>query len=196
MRWRYALISALLLAPAAHAQESASKSTPIIPAPTTPVRGPGGLGTADAAWVQQAERRVGFEIEAAKLADKQAKSDSLRQVAGVILNDSLRSEQGLKEIARRNEVLLPDKLGPKERAALDNLKSLKGQAFDAELTKYLRAVNKKDLAADQKEAAVVHDKALSSFIHQQKKQDEQHASELKGLAPAGQPATQTAKQKA
>ncbi|HVY15041.1 MAG TPA: DUF4142 domain-containing protein [Rhodopila sp.] len=158
------------------------QATPTATPPVT-IEGQGGLGTADAAWLRQKAREIRFEIEAAKLARTKLGSSSLRKAATTLLNDADRSQQELHDIARRNEVMLPEKLEPAQQAELGHLRALNGAALASAFTQDMRAAAQRDSAADQAEAAVARDKELTRFVRQQQAYDHRHASQLPAHPP-------------
>jgi putative membrane protein len=162
--------------PATQSAPAAPSAPPAASAVTIPkFNGPGGLGTADTVWMQQKAHGAIFDIEASKLAAQKAQSPKVRAFAQTVVDDDMHAGETLGNIARKNEVLLPEHPDQAQQKELDHLRSLNGAAFDAAYLKAMRTATQHDMGAEQAEAHTVRDRALLDFVKQQQKQDQKQA---------------------
>lgn len=87
------------------------------------------------------------EIEAGKLAKKNAGSAQVKQFGAKLVSDHTKADQELTTLAKRNGV----KLSEVESAQVDSLKDLKGEAFDHSFLEMM--VKDHQVAIDQVEKA-------------------------------------------
>jgi putative membrane protein len=190
MKFLYPMLSLLIVAPAVQAQvnfQAAVQGGASTKA--TLIAGPGGLGDADTTWMQRTARRAQFEFLASRMAAKKAQSPQVRTFAQTIVDDHVRSKADLHDIARANELLLPEQPDPAQQKELTHLKSLNGAAFDAAYLKLMQTANQQDLSAEAAEVRTVHDRALLKYVQQQQETDQKHAqaaAQLQGAQPASQ----------
>jgi putative membrane protein len=71
-----------------------------------------------------------MEVEAAKIAQKNAKSTEVKDFAAKMLTDHTKANTELKALAVSKKVITPDALPADEQIHLDEMKKMTGAAFD------------------------------------------------------------------
>lgn len=143
--------------------------------------GPGGLGDADTAWLQQADREYLLEYEMSQAAEKKAQAKPVRAFARTLVQEHRRITDDLREIARANEVLLPERLDPAQQRTLVHLQSLSGAAFDTAYLQAIRQANQTDIATEHKEFLIARDRALHEFLQRKQMADRKVSQSMSQL---------------
>lgn len=86
--------------------------------------------SSDSSFLRNAAQEGMTEVELARVAQDQASSPEVRQLAQQMLDDHSNSNQRLRQIARDQNVSLPTQLDVSHRAQLDRLATLRGESFD------------------------------------------------------------------
>lgn len=89
-----------------------------------------GLDEADARFLQAAAGNGLFEMEAARLAQKQADSSDIKTFAAKMLEQHRAMNGDLKTLALQKQVTLPEQPAEPNRGTLDQLRGRKGPDFD------------------------------------------------------------------
>ena len=84
----------------------------------------------DQKFVECAAGMDQFEIQAAKLAERQAEDDQIKQFARQIIQDHQQSSQALQQAAQQAGIQVSQQLKPVQQAMLQDLQQLQGRDFD------------------------------------------------------------------
>ncbi|QPH39964.1 DUF4142 domain-containing protein [Pedobacter endophyticus] len=89
-----------------------------------------GLDEDGATFLRKAAAGGMMEVEAAKIAQKNASNQSVKDFADKMLTDHGKANQQLKELADYKKIITPNTLPAEEQIRLDELKKVTGAAFD------------------------------------------------------------------
>ena len=89
-----------------------------------------GLDEAGATFLRKAAVGGIMEIEAAKIAQKNAKSMEVKDFAAKMLEDHTKANAELKSFAVAKKVITPDALPAEDQIHIDEMKKMTGTAFD------------------------------------------------------------------
>jgi putative membrane protein len=89
-----------------------------------------GLDEAGATFLRKAAVGGLMEVEAAKIADKNAGSVKVKEFAAKMLNDHTKANTELKALAQDKKVITPDALPAEDQIHIDAMKKMTGAAFD------------------------------------------------------------------
>ncbi|MBB6237831.1 putative membrane protein [Pedobacter sp. AK013] len=89
-----------------------------------------GIDEAGATFLRKAAVGGIMEVEAAKIAAKNAKSAEVKDFAAKMLADHTKANTELKALAIKKKVITPDVLPADEQIHLDGMKKMTGAAFD------------------------------------------------------------------
>jgi putative membrane protein len=89
-----------------------------------------GLDEAGATFLRKAAVGGIMEVEAAKIAQKNAKSAEVKDFAAKMLADHTKANTELKDLAVSKKVITPDALPADDQIHLDAMKKMTGAAFD------------------------------------------------------------------
>lgn len=89
-----------------------------------------GLDEAGATFLKKAAAGGIMEIEAAKIAQTHAKSQAVKDFAATMLQDHTKANNELKALAKEKKIITPDGLPADEEMHLNEMKKMKGDAFD------------------------------------------------------------------
>ena len=84
----------------------------------------------DQKFVEFASTNDQFEIQAARLAERNAQDDQIKQMARQIAQDHQQSSQKLKQAAQQAGIQVSEQLKPHQQAMLQELQQMQGQEFD------------------------------------------------------------------
>ena len=84
----------------------------------------------DQKFVEFASTNDQFEIQAARLAERNAQDDQIKQMARQIAHDHQQSSQKLKQAAQQAGIQVSEQLKPHQQAMLQELQEMQGQEFD------------------------------------------------------------------
>jgi putative membrane protein len=132
------------------------------------------LGTAHAAFAQSATRpdnafvqkasAAGItEVQASQLALSQAKDSALQGFAATMVQDHSAANNALQELAKRKGYTVAPSPTPTQQKALDGLKSLRGDAFDAKYAQMMLQDHHEAVALFTKEANSGQDADIKVF---------------------------------
>lgn len=88
-----------------------------------------------------------FEVEIAKLAERNTSSDAVKRLASMMVGDHTQANAELQKIAAENGVALPTSLSKSKRRELDKMAKLDGEKFDR---KFAHEVGMEDHTKDVK----------------------------------------------
>lgn len=89
-----------------------------------------GIDEAGATFLRKAAVGGIMEVEAAKIAQKNASSQQVKDFAAKMLEDHTKANKELKEFAVKKKVITPDALPAEDQIHLDEMKKITGAAFD------------------------------------------------------------------
>jgi len=89
-----------------------------------------GIDEAGATFLRKAAVGGIMEVEAAKIAQKNASSQQVKDFAAKMLEDHTKANTELKAFAVKKKVITPDALPAEDQIHLDEMKKLKGAEFD------------------------------------------------------------------
>ncbi|MBO9674825.1 MAG: DUF4142 domain-containing protein [Sphingobacteriaceae bacterium] len=89
-----------------------------------------GIDEAGATFLRKAAVGGIMEVEAAKIAAKNAKSTAVKDFAAKMLTDHTKANGELKTLAQSKKVITPDALPADQQIHLDEMKKITGAAFD------------------------------------------------------------------
>nr|WP_199158637.1 DUF4142 domain-containing protein [Pedobacter sp. ASV2] len=89
-----------------------------------------GLDEAGATFLKKAAVGGIMEIEAAKIAQTNAKSQAVKDFAATMFQDHTKANTELKALAKEKKIITPDGLPADEQMHLNEMKKMKGDAFD------------------------------------------------------------------
>ena len=85
---------------------------------------------ADQKFIECAATMDQFQIQAARLAERQASDDQIKQFARQIAQDRQQSSQQLQQAAQQAGIRVSQQLKPAQQAMLQDLQQLQGEDFD------------------------------------------------------------------
>ncbi len=154
----FQLITALLLAVAAHVQARAQP-----------------VGDADRSYMQDQAQGAAYEVAIARLADGTSKRPDIRGYAQIVAMNHETMDQRLAELAQSKGVSLPGSMKDSDKPRLKQLQGLKGREFDQAYIAETNRTNDEDGKQDEKEAAQTQDAAMQTFAKQMAEIDGKHA---------------------
>jgi putative membrane protein len=103
------------------------------------------------------------EVEMGNLAQQQGTSAQLKEYGRALVEDHTKLSNQLKDIAAKENFMLPTEMTSDERKAVDRLSKLSGPEFDKEFAKESVSDHKKDIDEFSKQARSGQDEALKTF---------------------------------
>ena len=107
----------------------------------------------DQTFAQKAAVGSMAEVEAGKIALQKSSNEKVKAFAQRLVTDHTKAGEELKAAASREGITVPTAIDPEHQAALDHLKSLSGDQFDAAFKEHMVKDHKKDIALFEKEAS-------------------------------------------
>jgi putative membrane protein len=104
-----------------------------------------------------------LEVQAGKLAQSNASSDKVKDLANHMVMDHTQANQELKQLASKKNITLPSQLSDKAQKKYDELSKLQGTEFDKEYAKQMVSDHKKDIELFEKEAEKGKDTELKNW---------------------------------
>lgn len=89
-----------------------------------------GLDEAGATFLRKAAVGGLMEVEAAKIAEKNASNIAVKDFASKMLTDHTKANTELKALAQEKKIITPDALPAEDQIHIDAMKKMKGDAFD------------------------------------------------------------------
>jgi putative membrane protein len=144
-----AAVAAIAFAAGAVAQTDAAKG--------------GGLQGADRTFVMKAAQGGLAEVEAGKVAQKNAQADAVKQFGERMVTDHSKANEELMALAKSKNVEVPSALDRKHQAMVDKLGKLSGPAFDREYMKHMVEDHRKTVADFGKQSKSGKDAELKQW---------------------------------
>ncbi|SCZ58480.1 DUF4142 domain-containing protein [Thiohalomonas denitrificans] len=110
------------------------------------------LSKLDQEFVTKAAQDGLVEIKMAKLAQKKAHSDRLKDFANVMLDDHSLAKQRLEEVAKQIGIKLPKQLSESQKNLVDKMSKYKGDQFDRHFVSTILQEHKKDVSLYHRES--------------------------------------------
>jgi len=121
------------------------------------------MSPADQAFATKAAGGGQAEVSLGQLATKNAASPQVRQFGQQMVTDHTQADQELQAIARKQNMMLPEKPDAASLAVEQRLQALKGTQFDAAYAAAMVEDHQKDIAEFEQEAASGKDPAVKAF---------------------------------
>lgn len=119
--------------------------------------------SSDKTFAEKAAQGGVAEVQVGQLAQQKSASPQVKQFGQVLVNDHMKANQELQQIAQQENITLPSQPDPEDQKEGQKLQSLSGADFDRELVQNEIADHKKDIAEFQKEAQSSSDPGLKDF---------------------------------
>lgn len=118
-------------------------------------------------FMKKAARGGMLEVESSKLAMERASSPQVKAFAKMLHEDHSAANGKLEAIARKKGVQLPTELDAKQKAELDRLRGLQGEAFEQAYMERLGVHDhEKDIQAFERQARTGKDDQLKRFANE------------------------------
>lgn len=121
------------------------------------------------------------EVEMAKLAEQNAKSQEVKDFAKKMVDDHGKANDELKEVAAKDSITLPADLSAKDKAMKDRLSKLNGEAFDKAYMKHMLMDHTKDVNEFKKEANSGQNADIKGFASKYEPTIEEHLKMAKQI---------------
>ncbi|MCQ8277203.1 DUF4142 domain-containing protein [Acetobacteraceae bacterium KSS8] len=174
-RWAFALA----VLPVAACADNTPAPTPAPPAPPP-------LAAADASFVTSAAQGGMAEIQEAQLALSMARNPKVKAYANKMVTDHTAADDQLKQIAASKNVTLPADISDVQMKQENDLKALKGHAFDREYIADQIADHQEMVTLFQNEATNGTDPELKKFAADTLPTVQQHLTDAQALVAHAQ----------
>ena len=114
---------------------------------------PAKASAGDQTFAQKAAMGGMAEVEAGKIALQKSSNDKVKAFAQRLVTDHTKAGEELKAAASQEGITVPAALDAEQEAALNHLKGLSGDQFDAAFKEHMVKDHKKDIAMFEKESA-------------------------------------------
>ncbi len=118
----------------------------------------------DKDFVEGAAKGNQFEVQAGQMAEKQGKSDMVKQLGKQISADHKKANQQLQKVASQKKFEMPKE--PANKGELDDLAGKQGNEFDKEYVELMVKDHKKDIEKYQKQAEESKDPAVRKYAQE------------------------------
>ncbi len=119
--------------------------------------------SADSKFVMDAAKGGMAEVEMGKMAADKATNPDVKQFGQKMVDDHSKANDELKQVASAKGITLPSAVDPAQKAAMDKMAKLSGDAFDKAYVADMVKDHKKDVAEFQKEANGGKDPEVKAF---------------------------------
>lgn len=120
-------------------------------------------GGSDSHFVLDAAKGGLAEVEMGRLAAEKASSPDVKQFGQRMVDDHSKANDELKAVASQKGLTLPTELAAADKATLDRLSKLSGEAFDRAYMSDMVKDHRKDVAEFKKEATAGKDADVKAF---------------------------------
>ena len=103
------------------------------------------------------------EVQLGQLAKDKASNDAVKKFGQRMIDDHTKANDQLKSVASESGITLPTDVSAKDKAEMDRLSKLSGDAFDRAYMQMMVKDHKKDVAEFQKEANNGKDEKIKKF---------------------------------
>jgi putative membrane protein len=121
------------------------------------------------------------EVELGKLAAEKAASDAVKQFGQKMVEDHTKANDELKEIARKENINVPDSLDSKHQSRIDKLSKLSGTDFDRAYIKDQLKDHQQDVKEFQNEAENGSNAEVRTFASKTLPTLQEHLNMVKDL---------------
>lgn len=150
-------------------------------APSDKMMAPGATGGATpTVFVKKAGLAGMTEVELGKLAQKNAKSDNVKEFADRMVKDHTKANTELTGIASRKNYDVPKALDAEHQAVVDELKGKSGASFDSAYAEHMMTAHSKAIALF-KDASTSSDADLAAFAKKTLPTLQEHKKMADGL---------------
>lgn len=104
-----------------------------------------------------------FEIEAAKLAQKNASSDEVKALAKTIETDHMKANEQLSALAGNSKVTLPVAVPDKKQSTYNDLAAISGKEFDKKYIKEMIKCHEDAIDAFEKKSKNANNSEIQNF---------------------------------
>jgi putative membrane protein len=122
------------------------------------------------------------EVKLGQLAQQNGASDAVKQFGKRMENDHSKANDQLKDIASKDNIVLPTDLNRKDQATYDRLSKLSGAAFDRAYAQDMVSDHENDVAAFKKESNNGQNPDVKNFAFQTLPTLQEHLRQAKGMA--------------
>jgi putative membrane protein len=143
-----------------------SKATSSDSASTDSSSSSGQLSASDKKFVMEAAQGGLAEVQMGQLAAQKGQSDQVKQFGQKMVDDHGKANDQLKQVAQQKGVTLPTDVSAKDKADMDKLSGLSGDAFDKAYAKHMVMDHKKDVAEFKKESTSGKDNDIKNWATQ------------------------------
>ncbi|MEP6769406.1 MAG: DUF4142 domain-containing protein [Acidobacteriota bacterium] len=150
-------------------------------------------GSADSKFVMDAAKGGMAEVEMGRMAAEKASNAEVKQFGQKMVDDHSKANDELKQVASAKGIALPSAVDPAQKAAMDKMGKLSGDAFDKAYVADMVKDHKKDVAEFQKEANSGKDPDMKAFAGKTLPTLQEHLKMVQELNAkmAGKPARST-----
>jgi putative membrane protein len=144
---------------------------------------PNGAGAMmDKAFVRKALEGGMAEVQLGQLAVQKSSNPDVKQFGQKMVDDHTKLGDEMKQVAEKMNIKPPDSLSPKDKATVDKLSALDGDAFDKAYIKDMVKDHKKDEKEFKQEAISASDPALKDVVSQGAQVIGQHLQMIEQIA--------------
>jgi putative membrane protein len=124
------------------------------------------LSAADKKFVMEAAQGGLAEVQMGQLAAQKGQSDAVKQFGQKMVDDHGKANDQLKQLAQQKNVAIPSDVSSKDKADMDKLSKLSGDAFDKAYAQHMVMDHKKDVAEFKKESTSGKDNDVKNWASQ------------------------------
>lgn len=117
----------------------------------------------DSMFVMEAAIGGLMEVQAGQLAQQNGASQRVKDFGGMMVTDHSKANDELRSYASGHGITLPDSLPSKEQKHINQMKSMKGAAFDRHYISMMVDDHQKDVAKFKKESTGANDAQLKQW---------------------------------
>lgn len=136
---------------------------------------------ADTHFAKEAAQGGMAEVKLGQLAQDKGNSDSVKSFGKRMVDDHSKAGDKLKDVASKENIMLPTDISAKDQATFDRLSKLSGAAFDRAYAKDMVKDHQTDIAAFQKEANGGKVDSLKVFASETLPTLQEHLKEAKEM---------------
>jgi putative membrane protein len=137
---------------------------------------------ADHIFMDNAARANMAEIQMGQLAEKNGQSQEVKNFGKRMVTDHTAADNNLKQVAEKQGVTLPSNLSSTDKAALERLDKLHGEAFDKAYMHDMVRDHEHDVAAFRRDEKNIKDAQLKDWVINTLPTLESHLTEAKKVA--------------
>jgi putative membrane protein len=123
----------------------------------------GGVSSDDATFLREAAAGGRLEVKLGEIAVNRSATEDVKYFARRMQRDHTRTDDELKDLARKKGVQLPTGLMTKQQSMIDRLAKLSGKEFDRQYMKSMIEDHAEDVAKFEQEAKQARDRDVKHF---------------------------------